>query len=44
VADIITIWPQYQGRRDQYYVLIGNKNCFVKWLELSGVKTKINKI
>ncbi len=54
MADIITIWPQYQGRRDQYYVLIGNKNCFVKWLELlpnsiqeiinSGVKAKINKI
>ena len=54
VADIITVWPQYQGRRDQYYVLIGNKNCFVRWLELlpnsiqeiinSGVKAKINKI
>ena len=33
-ADIITIWPSYKGRRDQYYVLIGNNNCFVKWLEL----------
>ena len=33
-ADIITVWPSYKGRRDQYYVLIGNNNCFVKWLEL----------
>ena len=33
-ADIVTIWPSYKGRRDQYYVLIGNNNCFVKWLEL----------
>ena len=33
-ADIITVWPSYKGRRDQYYVLIGNDNCFVKWLEL----------
>ena len=33
-ADIVTIWPPYQGRRDQYYVLIGNNNCFVKWLEI----------
>lgn len=51
VADIVTIWPSYQGRRDQYYVLIGNNNCFVKWLELlpnsiqviinQGVKAKI---
>lgn len=51
VADIVTIWPSYQGRRDQYYILIGNNNCFVKWLELlpnsieeiikQGVKAKI---
>jgi len=51
VADIVTIWPLYQGRRDQYYILIGNNNCFVKWLELlpnsieeiikQGVKAKI---
>jgi len=33
-ADIVTIWPSYQGRRDQYYVLIGYNNCFVKWIEL----------
>ena len=33
-ADIVTVWPSYIGRRDQYYVLIGNNNCFVKWLEL----------
>ncbi|MDG2268063.1 MAG: hypothetical protein P8L69_03975 [Alphaproteobacteria bacterium] len=33
-ADIVTVWPSYKGRRDQYYVLIGNNNCFVKWLEL----------
>ena len=33
-ADIVTVWPSYNGRRDQYYVLIGNNNCFVKWLEL----------
>ena len=51
VADIVTIWPSYQGRRDEYYILIGNNNCFVKWLELlpnsieeiikQGVKAKI---
>lgn len=33
-ADIVTVWPSYKGRRDQYYVLIGKNNCFVKWLEL----------
>ena len=51
VADIVTVWPSYQGRRDQYFVLIGYNNCFVKWIELlpnsiqkiinSGEKTKI---
>ena len=51
VADIVTIWPSYQGRRDEYNILIGNNNCFVKWLELlpnsieeiikQGVKAKI---
>jgi hypothetical protein len=51
IADIVTVWPSYQGRRDQYYVLIGNNNCFVKWIELlpnsiqeiinSGEKAKI---
>jgi hypothetical protein len=51
VADIVTVWPSYQGRRDQYFVLIGNNNCFVKWIELlpnsiqeiidNGVKAKI---
>ena len=51
VADIVTVWPSYQGRRDQYFVLIGHNNCFVKWIELlpnsiqeiidNGVKAKI---
>ena len=51
VADIVTVWPSYQGRRDQYFVLIGYNNCFVKWIELlpnsiqkiinSGEKAKI---
>ena len=50
-ADIVTVWPSYQGRRDQYYVLIGNNNCFVKWLEIlpnsiqelinNGIKSKL---
>ena len=33
-ADIVTVWPEYRERIAKWYVLIGYKNCFVKWFDI----------
>ena len=32
LADVVVIWPNYSS--SEWYVLMGNENCFVRWIEI----------